>query len=158
LVVAGLLTSAVSGLGPSINSVIAVANQDFLKQDSRSEAAKIHAARWLALAIGGVIVAGSFFMASVRGNLVEVSGKTVNLFFYPVFGLFFMALFVRFATALGAVLGAIAGATAGILVGYWDVITGQPAVSFQWIGPVSLTVTLAVGLLVARQARWPCPP
>jgi len=153
LVVAGLLTSAVSGLGPSINSVIAVANQDFLKRDSRSETAKLRTARWLALAIGGVIVTGSFGMASVRGNLVEVSGKTVNLFFYPVFGLFFFALFVRFATALGAVTGAIAGAAAGILVGYWDVITGQPAVSFQWIAPVSLVTTLTVGITIAGVAE-----
>jgi SSS family solute:Na+ symporter len=155
LVVAGLLTSAVSGLGPSINSVIAVANQDFLRADARSESAKLRAARWMALGIGVVIVAGSFGMASVRGNLVEVSGKTVNLFFYPIFGLFFLALFVRFATALGAVIGAIAGASAGILVGYWDVITGEPSLSFQWIGPVSLVTTLLVGITAsaARRAR-----
>ncbi len=156
LVVAGLLTSAVSGLGPSINSVIAVVSEDFLRLDRRTEAAKIRAARWLALLIGVVVIAGSFSMASVRGNLVEVSGKTVNLFFYPVFGLFFLALFVRFATARAAVAGAIAGAATGILVGYWDVITGQAPVSFQWIGPTSLLATLVVGLgwsALSRAAR-----
>jgi SSS family solute:Na+ symporter len=149
LVVAGLLTSAVSGISPSINSVIAVAHQEFLArfagEGAPGEARKIRLARLLALAIGGVIITGSLAMGRVHGNLVEVSGKTVNVFFYPIFGLFFMALFVRFATAPGAILGAIYGLTAGIVVGYWDVFTGLPKLSFQWIGPVSLLVTLAAG-------------
>lgn len=163
LVVAGLLTSAVSGIGPSLNSVITVIDEDFLqgRRPARSEAQRIRTSRLLALVIGVLIVAGSLGMASVRGNLVEVSGKTVNLFFYPIFGLFFMALFVRFATALGAVLGAVCGAGAGILIGYWDVITGLPALSFQWIGLTSLGTTLAAGclfsLIPVRGSRQPRP-
>ncbi len=151
LVVAGLLTSAVSGVSPSINSVIAVANQEFIARfvpaGAQAEAGKIRLARWLALVIGAMIIAGSLAMGRVQGNLIEVSGKTVNVFFYPIFGLFFMALFVRFATAMGAIMGAIYGLTAGLIVGYWDVFTGLPRLSFQWIGPTSLLVTLAAGCL-----------
>jgi SSS family solute:Na+ symporter len=151
LVVAGLLTSAVSGVSPSINSVIAVANQEFITPfvptGAAGETVKLKLARWLALAIGAVIIAGSLAMGRVQGNLIEVSGKTVNVFFYPVFGLFFLALFVRFATATGAILGAVYGLTAGLVVGYWDSITGLPKLSFQWIGPTSLLVTLATGCL-----------
>jgi SSS family solute:Na+ symporter len=165
LVVAGLLTSAVSGLSPSLNSVIAVINQDFLERGRqggrRPEAGKIRSARQLALIIGVVIVAGSFGMAAVRGNLVEVSSKTVNVFFYPMFGLFFLALFVRFSTALGAILGATCGLAAGIAVGYWDVLTGRPQLSFQWIGLASLGTTLAAGCLFSlipiRGGRKPRP-
>lgn len=151
LVVAGLLTSAVSGISPSINSVIAVANQEFISRAvgrrADAEAAKVRLARWLSLAIGVVIIVSSLAMGRVKGNLVEVSGKTVNVFFYPMFGLFFLALFVRFATALGAILGAIYGLSAGIVVGYWDAITGLPKLSFQWIGPTSLLVALVTGML-----------
>jgi SSS family solute:Na+ symporter len=151
LVVAGLLTSAVSGVSPSINSVIAVANQEFIARfipaGAPGETKKIRLARWLALVIGGVIIAGSLAMGRVQGNLIEVSGKTVNVFFYPIFGLFFMALFVRFATAMGAIMGAIYGLTAGLVVGYWDAFTGLPKLSFQWIGPTSLLVTLVAGCL-----------
>jgi SSS family solute:Na+ symporter len=150
LVVAGLLTSAVSGVSPSINSVIAVAHQELISRFGRadiSEAGKVRFARILALVIGAVIIAGSLAIGRVEGNLVEVSGKTVNVFFYPIFGLFFMALFVRFATAMGAIMGAVYGLTAGIVVGYWDVLTGLPKLSFQWIGPASLVTALAAGCL-----------
>lgn len=71
----------------------------------------------------------------------------MNVFFYPMFGFFFLALFVRFATSTGAILGAIYGLTTAIVVGYWDALTGMPRVSFQWIGPSSLLVTLGAGCL-----------
>jgi len=141
--VAGLLTSAVSGISPSINSVIAVVNQEFV--GARAEAEKLRLARWLSLAVGVIIIVGSLAMGGVQGNLVEVSGKTVNVFFYPMFGLFFLALFIRFATAPGAIMGAVYGLTAGVVVGFWDVVTGQPKISFQWIGPTALLVSLTAG-------------
>ena len=162
LVVAGLLASAVSGVSPGINSVIAVANQEFIarfvRADAQAEAAKIRIARRLSLAIGAAIILGSLGMGRVPGNLVEVSGKTVNVFFYPMFGLFFLALFVRFATATGAILGAVYGLTAGLVVGYWDLLTGLTRVSFQWIGVTSLLTTLAAGCafsLVPLKGRAP---
>ncbi len=163
LVVAGLVTSAVSGIGPSLHSVITVIDQDFLQPRrrwaQRTEAARIRTSRFLAAGVGLVIMAGSLGMASVRGNLVEVSGKTVNLLFYPIFGLFVLALFVRFATARGAILGALCGAGAGILVGYWDVITGLAPLSFQWIGLCSLSTTLVAGCLFSLSpfGRGPAP-
>ena len=168
LVVAGLLTSAVSGISPSINSVIAVANKEFIepliRDSSQAEAVKIRIARLSSLGIGAVIIAGSFVMGRVNGNLIEVSSKTVNVFFYPMFGLFFMALFVPFATSMGAILGAIYGLTTGLVIGYWDVLTGQPKLSFQWIGAVSLVVTLAAGCLWSAlpvggkslKVKWAC--
>ena len=162
LVVAGLLTSAVSGVSPGINSVIAVANQEFIGpfvlKGAQAEAAKIRIARQLALVIGAVIILGSLGIGRVPGNLVEVSGKTVNVFFYPMFGLFFFALFVPFATAPGAILGSVYGLTAGLLVGYWDVLTGLKRISFQWIGPTSLLVTLTAGCLFSLLPLKGRPP
>ena len=149
LVVAGLLTSAVSGISPSINSVIAVGTKQFIEpligREANDEAKKIRLARLLSLGIGAIIIFGSLAMGRVNGNLIEVSSKTVNVFFYPMFGLFFMAIFVRYATSMGSILGAIFGLTTGIVIGYWDVLTGQPKLSFQWIGAISLFVTLAAG-------------
>jgi solute:Na+ symporter, SSS family len=162
LVVAGLLTSAVSGVAPGINSIIAVLNQEVIeplvKQGRAQEASKVRIARVLSLVIGGIITLGSLAMSQVSGNLVEVSGKTINVFFYPMFSLFFLALFVSFANATGAILGAIYGLTTAIVVGYWDALTGMPRVSFQWIGPTSLLVSLTAGCLfslVPLQGRSP---
>jgi len=151
LVVAGLLTSAVSGVAPGINSIIAVLNQEIIeplvRRGTTAEGSKVRIARVMALGIGAIITLGSLAMGLVAGNLVEVSGKTVNVFFYPMFSFFFLALFVRFATSTGAILGAIYGLTTAIVVGYWDALTGMPRVSFQWIGPASLLVSLASGCL-----------
>ena len=157
LVVAGLLASAVSGVSPGINSVIAVVNQEFIERFVRAgapgEATKIRIARQLSLVIGAIIILGSLGMGRVPGNLVEVSGKTVNVFFYPMFGLFFFALFVPFATATGAILGAVYGLTAGLVVGYWDVLTDLPRLSFQWIGVTSLLTTLTAGCVFSLVPR-----
>lgn len=151
LVVAGLLTAAVSGVAPGINSIIAVLNQEVIeplvRRGTTAEGSKMKIARLLSLGIGVIITLGSLAMSLVAGNLVEVSSKTVNVFFYPMFGFFFLALFVRFATSTGAILGAIYGLTTAIVVGYWDALTGMPRVSFQWIGPTSMLVTLVAGCL-----------
>jgi hypothetical protein len=68
-------------------------------------------------------------------------------------------MFVPFATPFGAVLGLIYSLSAGVLVGYWDVLTGLPKLSFQWIQPVSLAVSLIGGclfsLLPTRGKAWP---
>jgi SSS family solute:Na+ symporter len=149
LVVAGLLTSAVSGVAPGINSIIAVLNQEIVERrvsaGTTAEASKMKIVRVLSLVIGAMITGGSLLMSLVAGNLVEVSSKTVNVFFYPMFGFFFLALFVRFANGTGAVLGALYGLTTALVVGYWDALTGMPRISFQWIGPASLLASLTAG-------------
>jgi Na+/proline symporter len=151
LVVAGVVAAGISGLSSGINSVITVIFKDFVdvteERRRRPESAKVRTARFLAFAIGLAALAGSLGMALVRGDLVEVTGKTVNLFAYPVFGLFFLAMFVPFATPFGAILGAIYSTVAAVLFGYWDVLTGRPPVSFQWMAPVSLATALAASCL-----------
>jgi len=115
--------------------------------------------RLLILGLGIAVIAGGIGVGSLRGNLVEMSGKTINLLFCPIFGLFFLAMFVRFATPFGAIMGAVYSATAATLVAFWDVFTGQPALSFLLIIPVSFVVSLAASccfsLLPTRGRPWP---
>jgi solute:Na+ symporter, SSS family len=149
LVVSGLLAAAMSSLSSGINSVIAVFSKDIIETArprlQRSESTKIRTARALALAIGIITVAGSTGMGAVPGNLLEVANKTVNLFVCPMFGLFFLAMFVPFGTPFGAVMGALYSFASAVLVGYWDLITGDVGLSFQWIAPVSLVVSIVAG-------------
>jgi solute:Na+ symporter, SSS family len=76
-----------------------------------------------------------------------------------MFGLFFLAMFVPFATPFGAVVGAVCSFASAVVVGYWDMLTGQPGISFQWIAPVSLAVSIGVGcalsLFPTRGKPWP---
>jgi hypothetical protein len=68
-------------------------------------------------------------------------------------------MFVRFATPFGAVIAALCSFAAAVLIGYWDLLTGQPGLSFQWIAPVSLAVSVVAGcgfsLLPTRGKSWP---
>ncbi len=151
LVVAGMLAGSMSGLCAGVNSVVTVLAKDFVDTtrwgSARSDTSRLRTARILSLCVGVVIVLGSLVIGAVPGNLIEVTNKTVNLFMYALFGLFFLAMFVRFATPFGAVMSVVYGVAAAILVGYWDLIAGGPRLSFQWIAPVSQSVSIASGVL-----------
>ncbi len=146
LLVAGVLAAAMSSLSSGINSTVTVLSKDFadtLRPDaSRTDASRVRSARWMALGLGVITIGGSSLVGAVPGNLMEVGNKTLNLFFCPLFGLFFLAFCVPFATPFGAVLGLIYSVAAATLVGYWDVITGGARLSFQWISPVALVTTV----------------
>ena len=73
--------------------------------------------RQLALGIGVAVIFGSVMVGSVRGNIFEVAGKTVNLLGCPLFGLFFLAIFIKFSTPFGAIVGAIYSTTSAVLIG-----------------------------------------
>jgi len=151
LVLAGLLAAAMSSFSSGINSTITVIATDFIdpyRSDAiRSDASQIKTARYLAAGMGIIAIAGSQMAGAIPGNLIEIAGKTVNLLVCPLFGLFFLALFVKFATPFGALVGAAYSITAAALVGYWEVFFGGSQISFQWIAPISLVVTMICGPL-----------
>jgi SSS family solute:Na+ symporter len=153
LVVASLLASAMASLSSGINSTITLVSKDFLETSpanaGSSEAEKLRRAHKLALWFGAAVILGTIGIGSVRGNLFEVSGRTLFLFICPLFGFFFFALFVKFSTPFGAIGGTIYGFAAAVIVSFWDVLTRLPPLSFLWITPVSLVVTLAAGCLLS---------
>ena len=146
LIIAGLLAAAMSSLSSGINSSITVISKDFIDTFApnalRTDHDRIVTARVLAGIVGLLAIGGSQLASVIPGNLIEVAGKTINLLLCPLFGLFFLALFVPFATTFGAALGAIYSVTAAALIAYWDLITGRPPVSFQWIPIAALITTL----------------
>ena len=156
LVVASLLAAAMSCLSAGINSLIAIITKDFVENSPslapRTEPGKLRLTRGLALAIGALVVLGTIGVGAVRGNIFEVAGKTVNLLGCPLFGIFFLALFVPYSTPFGAIMGVIYSVTAAVMVAYWDVLTGLPSITFQWIAPISLGASLAAGCFFSL---WP---
>ena len=151
LLVACILASAMACLAAGINATLTVVMKDFIevggKAPARTEAAKLRLTRYLAIGIGLTVVLGSIVVGFIPSNLVEVAAKTVNLLTVPIFGLFFLAMFIKFATPFGAIMGAIYSTTAATLVAYWEIFTGSQRISFLWMMPVSLLVSLAGGCL-----------
>ena len=152
LVVSGIFAAAMSSLDSGINSIVSIISTDFVdrfRKNRNAANSNIKLAKYLVLSIGIATVLMSSLMTKVPGNITEVTSKTNGLFVGPLFGLFFLALFVPFATSFGTILGAVYGLAAAAVIAYWDVITGDSGLSFQWIISVSLVVHVLAGMILS---------
>jgi Na+/proline symporter len=117
-----------------------------VKPDGKAE---VRRARIISWSVGAVVVVLSSVVGLVQGNLLEVAFKVVNLLVAPLFGLFFMALFVRWATNFGTIVGAISGVATVVAISYWTEFTGRQGISFVWSMPVGLFVQVGVGAIAS---------
>ncbi len=161
LVIAAMFAAAMSSLDSGINSIVTVFHVDFLGRFRRRKLRKEHSvrlARALVLGIGIAVVLLSAPVGNVPGNITEVTNKTNGLFVAPLFGLFFMCLFVPFSTPFGAIVGAVYGFSFAFLWAFWDMLTGGPSLSFQWIYLLPFIVHVVIGsaasLLPTRGRSW----
>ena len=152
LVVAGLLAAAMSSLSSGLNSSCSVVTVDFIDRFRKTRDAELNhvrLARYISVVIGTIVVVLSTFVGLVHGNMLEIAYKVTNLLVAPLFGLFFMALFVRWATPLGTIIGAVVGLAVVSAINYWEEITGAPGISFLWAMPLSFLAQTAVGMLAS---------
>ena len=149
IVIAALFSAAMSSLSSGINSTAAVITTDIIPwlKIKAQNIDKLKLARWSSILIGLLVVAVSTTMEYVPGNITEVTAKTTGVFVAPLFNLFFMAMFVRFATPFGTIMGSIYGIAVAVIIAFWDMLTGQPGVTFLWIIPVSLVVSIGLSML-----------
>jgi SSS family solute:Na+ symporter len=151
LVVSGMLAAAMSSLSSGVNSASTVINKDvitLITGENISEETKIRLGKWISLGVGATVILLGLVMGKVPGNLYAVTQKTNGLFVAPLFGLFFFAMFVPFATPFGATFGSLYGFVAAVFVAFWD-LTGAPGLSFQYILFVSLLVDIGLGCLLS---------
>jgi SSS family solute:Na+ symporter len=158
LVVAALMAAAMSSLSSGVNSSCSVVIVDFVNRFSKSgqptsEAGNVRLAKWVSIGIGIVVVLLSSLVGTVQGNLLELSYKIVNLLVAPLAGLFFLALFVRWATAAGAIVGAVCALAVVVTINYWEDFTGTKGIGFIWAMPLALAVHVGVGMIVSLFSR-----
>lgn len=149
LVVSGAVAAAMSSVDSGVNSITAVIMSDFLDRNGKrfkSEAHHLRFTKLLAVGIGVTVIVASLFVQYVPGNFTAMTSKTANLLVTPIFALFILALWVRSATPLAAFMGFAYGFTAAVLIAFWEPITGQTQISFQWVGLGALVANLAVAL------------
>jgi SSS family solute:Na+ symporter len=145
LIVAALLSAAMSSLSSGLNSsctIITVDLFDRLNPKHLDPAAHVLRARRISWVVGAIIILLSLGVDRVPGNLNEVVNKLGNLLVAPLFLLFFMALFVRRATVLGTWLGAAASVAVAVAISFFEVF----GLSFTWILPGSLAAGVVVGV------------
>ena len=161
LVVAAMFAAAMSSIDSGVNSMTAVITTDFVERfnkQPKTEKGRLLMTRLIVFGIGAVVVVGScWVIGGVPGNILAMTSRTAELLVAPIFGLFFFARFVPFATRTGVVAGWICGVTAAVLIAFsgpifgMDHSTGEALdpVSFMWIGPGALLVNIVVGTLVS---------
>ena len=148
LVVAALLAAAMSSLSAGLNSSCSVITTDLLdryRPRERSEQQHVRINRYVSVVIGIAVVALSLYVSMVPGNLLEVAYRVVNLFVAPLFCLFFMAMFIPWATQIGTLAGAAASVAVAIGIGHFRMF----GLDFLWIMPGSLLAGAIVGMLVS---------
>lgn len=121
LVAAGLFAAAMSSMDSGINSITAVVSSDFvgrLGKGNRTERQEVLTARYLAVIVGIIVVAGSTLMPYIPGNITAVTQKVVNLLTVPIFCLFLFALFIKRASPVGVWIGCLAGVTVAISIAF----------------------------------------
>ncbi len=149
VVVAGVLAAAMSSLASGLNSSCSVITVDFIDRFGRradTEAGRVRMAKIVSLAVGLVVTVLSLSVSAVPGNLLEVTYKVCNLLTAPLFGLFFMAMFVPWANGRGTLVGAAFGLATVVWVNF------GPYINFLWAMPLGLLVQIGVGMLVS--AAW----
>jgi SSS family solute:Na+ symporter len=109
---------------------------------------------WL---VAVVAIAFSLVNLLIEGNLAERCFKVVNLLTAPLFVLFFLALFVPWANAVGAWLGLVASTTTAVAIAYSDDLGLNLAINFVWMTPCSLLAGIGVGVAASALAK-PKPP
>jgi SSS family solute:Na+ symporter len=140
-----------SSLSSGINSSSLTIIDDFilnLKLKSLSEKRKIKLAQFISLMIGVVIVLLSLVIANIRGNLLELTYRTSNLFVAPLFVPFFMAMFIKKAKSNATFTGTLLSGITAIFISFSKELFNTD-ISFLWIIPVSLIVGITVSIFLS---------
>lgn len=148
LVAAGILAAAMSSLSSGLNSTSSVISEDLLKRFTKKYKApknQLQSIRNLSLFVGILALGLSVMISRVEGNLYDIIVKVVNLFVSPLFVLFFMALFVPFATARGTFWAGIGSVVMAVAVAFYKVF----GIEVLFIMPVSLLVGVLLGVILS---------
>lgn len=148
IVIAAMLSAAMSSLSSGVNSSSAVITSDFLGRFRRipwTPHESMRVARVASVAIGVVAVLTSLFVGQLATNLLELCIKVVNLLTAPIFVLFFLALFVRWSTPWGAIAATFASVTTAVGIAFFR----WSGLEFLWTAPAALVVGIATGALVS---------
>ena len=95
--------------------------------------------------VGAAVVGLSLLAAFIHGNLLEKCYTIVALLVGPLFVLFFMAMFVPWATVFGTWVAAVASTAIAMAIAYGEFM----GLSFLLVMPISLVVGVVVGCIAS---------
>jgi Na+/proline symporter len=148
LVIAAMLSAAMSSLSSGMNSASAVITTDFMsrvRQEKWPQYESVRVARIASVIIGVVTVLLSMFVGQLAANLLELCIKVVNLLTAPLFVLFFLALFVPWAKPRGGIAATVASVSVAVCIGFFKL----GGLEFLWTAPASFVAGIVVGSLAS---------
>jgi len=151
VVIAAILSAAMSSLASGMNSSCAVITEDFIgrfRTSPLSDAERVRLARFISVVIGVVVLVLSLFVSRIQGNLIDLCYRVVNLLVAPLFVLFFLAMFVPWATTFGALFSALASVTTAVCIAFSETL-GLGSLSIMLIMPGSFVVGVVAGGLAS---------
>ena len=146
LVVAGILSAAMSSLASGLSATCSVITVDWIDRFRKAKLQdkdQLKLARRVSWIVGAVVIALSLFAGALPGNLIEICNKTINLLTAPLFVLFFMAMFVPWATTFGTWVAGLASTAVAVWISFFQLW----GLSFLYITPVALLTGIVVGCL-----------
>ncbi|QDU38712.1 Sodium/glucose cotransporter [Maioricimonas rarisocia] len=169
-ILAALLAAAMSSIDSGINSMATVlsierhhrrrANQTLREQSHQGN--HVTEARWMTAIFGAFITVAAFGLDFLPQSLgiVDAMPRTFNAVTGPLGGLFFVGMFLPRAGGFAASTGALLGMATSIGLGYrselsgllqqWGLLTETwPAISFTWVMPSALAVTIGSAALIS---------
>jgi len=151
LVASGIFAAAMSSLSSGLNSSSSVISEDIIKRliPKWVSPNPLKQVKLISVFVGIIAIFISLAIANVQGNLLDVVIKVVNLFVAPLFVLFFLAMFIPFATSRGTVTGGIASIIIAVAIAFY----GFLGIQVLWIMPVALVSGAAFGIVASLTDR-----
>lgn len=152
LITAALLAAAMSSLSSGLNSSSTVILEDILKkrkkkgrQEPSDDKSDLKLIKKISFILGILVALSIFFLPYITGNLFDIIQKVVNLVVAPLFVLFFMALFVPYATDRSSVLAGVFSLAIAILIAFFELF----GISSLWVTTFSLVGGITLGVLLS---------
>jgi SSS family transporter len=145
LLIAALLSAAMSSLDSALNALSAATSRDFLETPSRP--LSIRANRLVTLAWGIAVTAIAFIAGGIADTVVEAINKIGSAFYGPVLAAFSAGILLPRVTATGIKFGVAAGVALNLAL--WLCL---PGLNWMWWNAAGLLVAIAVAVLTSMAA------
>jgi len=148
LLIAALVAAAMSSLSSGVNSASSVIAVDLIgrfRATPPTERENLRNSKLASWGVGIVAIGLSLLAGMITGNLVELCFKVANLFSVPLFMLFFMAIFIPWATRFGTYVAAAVSTVVAIGIAYYNWF----GLGFNWVTIGPMIVGMVVGPIVS---------
>ena len=145
LLIAALLSAAMSSLDSALNALSAATSRDFLETPERT--LSILGNRLVTLGWGVAVTAFAFIAGGIADTVVEAINKIGSAFYGPVLAAFSAGILLTRVSATGIKLGVAAGVLLNLAL--W---LGLPGLNWMWWNATGLVAATSVAVLTSTTA------